>query len=234
MVGGRTRQLAPERSRDRLGTSRSRGDAVGPKRAELDAIRSAFSDASQATPRLACKTGSQLADGREVGWIMRREIIVQAAAAPPVETLATPAELVSAGRGADPRGAAMDIGSQFHAEIVRPGEHVVVLALEGDVDIYAAAQFKALLMRGIAEGAHPVIVDLARATYLDSTALGVLVSAAKRAAKGSLAIVCGDELRRILIIVGLERIFTLYASRSAALAAVASQSTPLASTSSEE
>jgi anti-anti-sigma factor len=38
-----------------------------------------------------------------------------------------------------------------------------------------------------------VIVDLTKMTSLDSSGLGVLVGGAKRAAKGSLCLVCPDE-----------------------------------------
>ena len=56
-------------------------------------------------------------------------------------------------------------------------------------------------------------------TFLDSTGLGVLVSGAKRAPRGSLAIVCDDEsMTRVFAIVGLDRIFSMFASRAAALA----------------
>lgn len=107
---------------------------------------------------------------------------------------------------------------QFRAELLVPRENVVVLALEGEVDTYAAPEFKELLLKIIGQGTQRVIVDLTLATLLDSTALGVLASGAKRAQRGSLAIVCSDEAtRRIFAIVGIDRPFALFTSRAAAL-----------------
>ena len=109
---------------------------------------------------------------------------------------------------------------QFRAEILRPRNHVAVLAVDGDVDVYAGPRFKELLLKVIAEGPRDLIIDLTKATTLDSTGLGVLVSGAKRAGASSLAIVCSDQaMTNIFALVGLDRIFRVFGSRAAALAA---------------
>ena len=114
----------------------------------------------------------------------------------------------------------MQTDEHFRTEILVPREDVVVLAFEGTVDIYAAPEFKALLLASIAQTSQRVIVDLTKVTLLDSSGLGALVSTAKQAPKGSLAIVCDDEpMTKIFAMVGLDRIFTVFASRAAALAA---------------
>ncbi len=114
----------------------------------------------------------------------------------------------------------MQTDPEFHAEILNPRENVAVLAVDGDVDVYAGPKFKELLLKSIAQGARHVIVDLTKVTFLDSTGLGVLVSGAKQAEKGSLAIVCSDAaMTRVFALVGLDRIFTVFTSREAALAA---------------
>jgi len=59
-------------------------------------------------------------------------------------------------------------------------------------------------------------------TFIDSTALGVVVSGVKgvRAHSGRLDIVCQDEnIRRIFEITGLDRILHMYHSRQEALSA---------------
>jgi anti-anti-sigma regulatory factor len=71
-------------------------------------------------------------------------------------------------------------------------------------------------------GARRVIVDLSKVTFIDSTALGVLVSGAKRVRprNGNLDIVCADEnIIRIFEITGLDRIFGIYPSRGEAVKA---------------
>ena len=111
---------------------------------------------------------------------------------------------------------------QFRAEILTPRKDIAVLAVDGDVDIYAGSTFKDIFLKTIAQGAHHVIVDLTLARSVDSTGLGVLVSGAKRARKGSLSIVCCNEaMANVFTMVGLDRIFTMFTSRAAALAAAA-------------
>ena len=107
----------------------------------------------------------------------------------------------------------MEDRPQFRVELLKPSDTVAVVDLEGEVDIYSAPQFKEVLLQGIEEGAHRIIVDLAKVTFIDSTALGVLVSGAKRVRpqNGTLDIVCSDDnITRIFEITGLDRIFGIY------------------------
>ena len=114
----------------------------------------------------------------------------------------------------------MEDRPQFRVELLKPSEAVAVVDLEGEVDIYSAPRFKEILLQGIDEGAQRIIVDLAKVTFIDSTALGVLVSGAKRVRpqNGTLDIVCIDEnITRIFEITGLDRIFGIYPTREEAL-----------------
>jgi len=114
----------------------------------------------------------------------------------------------------------MEERPQFRVELERPTGDVGVIVLEGEIDIYSAPQFKEVLLSGIEDGAQRVIVDLTAVTFIDSTALGVLVSGAKRVRprNGNLDIVCTDEnIIRIFEITGLNRIFGIYASRDEAV-----------------
>jgi anti-sigma B factor antagonist len=116
----------------------------------------------------------------------------------------------------------MEDRPQFRVELLRPTDTVAVVELQGEVDIYSAPHFKEVLLQGIDEGAQRIIVDLAKVTFIDSTALGVLVSGAKRVRpqNGTLDIVCADEnITRIFEITGLDRIFGIYATRDDALKA---------------
>lgn len=94
---------------------------------------------------------------------------------------------------------------QFHVELARPTDDLAVVTLAGEVDLYTAPQFHEVLVRGIDEGGRPVIVDFSAVTFIDSTALGVLVAGSKRLRidDGELLIVCGlGNVRRLLQIVG--------------------------------
>ncbi len=116
----------------------------------------------------------------------------------------------------------MEERPQFRVEYVMPSADVGVVVLEGEIDIYSAPQFKEVLLNGIEGGARRVIVDLSEVTFIDSTALGVLVSGAKRVRprNGNLDIVCTDEnIIRIFEITGLDRIFGIYPTRGEAVEA---------------
>jgi anti-sigma B factor antagonist len=111
---------------------------------------------------------------------------------------------------------------QFLAKLVRRSDDVAVVTLAGEVDLYTAPEFREVLLRSIDEGARHVIVDLSSVTFVDSTALGVLVGGAKRLGphQGSLLIVCGlEEIRRVLEIAGLAGVFAIHRTLAEALAA---------------
>ena len=112
--------------------------------------------------------------------------------------------------------------SDFRIDEDHPRPGTAVLALEGDADLHSANELNARLGAAIESGAVLLVVDLARVTFIDSMALGVLLEAMKRlrARGGALRIVGpGPNLRRIFEITLLDRIFPLDATRSEALAA---------------
>ncbi len=116
----------------------------------------------------------------------------------------------------------MEERPQFRVDLERPADDIGVIVLESEIDIYSAPQFKEVLLNGIENGAQRVIVDLTQVSFIDSTALGVLVSGAKRVRprNGNLDIVCTDEnIIRIFEITGLDRIFGIYATRDEAMKA---------------
>ena len=69
-------------------------------------------------------------------------------------------------------------------------------------------------------GARHVLADLTDVTFIDSTALGVLIRAAKelRAAGGELDLVCpNQDIRRLVQLTGLDSVFILYTSLQEAM-----------------
>ena len=118
----------------------------------------------------------------------------------------------------------MPDASQFAVDAERLADDVAVVALAGEVDLYTAPRFKEVIMHSIDDGALRVVVDLTGATFIDSTALGVLVSAGKRLRlrQGALAIACLDgNIRRILEITGLDGVFAICPSRAEAVGSLA-------------
>jgi anti-sigma B factor antagonist len=106
---------------------------------------------------------------------------------------------------------------------------VYVVSLAGEVDLYTAPEFKTQLLDVIGKGAKTVLVDFTNTTFIDSTTLGVLVGGVKRlrTADGELALVCSDRnITKIFEITGLDRVFTIYPTRSEAIAQTAASGPP--------
>jgi anti-sigma B factor antagonist len=101
-----------------------------------------------------------------------------------------------------------------------------VIALAGEVDLYTAPEFKQRLLDVIGNGAKNVIVDFSDTTFIDSTTLGVLVGGVKRLRTndGQLSLVCSDRnITKIFEITGLDRVFTIHATREEAVASLATE-----------
>ena len=99
-----------------------------------------------------------------------------------------------------------------------------VLAVRGEIDLFTAPELKQVLAESIEAGRIRIIVDLTETTFLDSTALGVLIGAVKRlrSRHGALAIVNVDEnIAKTFEITGLDQIFTILPTRDEAIDAVA-------------
>ncbi|HZR94380.1 MAG TPA: STAS domain-containing protein [Gaiellaceae bacterium] len=96
-----------------------------------------------------------------------------------------------------------------------------VVRLAGELDLYNAAVVRDALLECCAESPDRLIVDLSDVTFIDSTALGVLIEARSRMAnrRGFLLAAPGLETRRALEISGLDRHFAVHESLDAARAA---------------
>jgi anti-sigma B factor antagonist len=100
---------------------------------------------------------------------------------------------------------------------------VTTIDLAGEVDLHTAPEFKEELHGVIDGGARFVIVDLTDTTFLDSTALGVLLGGLKRLRSddGTVVVVCrNSNIRRIFEITLLDRVFTILDTREEALASL--------------
>ena len=94
-----------------------------------------------------------------------------------------------------------------------------VVALEGEVDVYTAPRLKDALVEAIADGCANVVVDLDKVAFIDSSGLGVLVGALRRAKErgGTVRLVCTREgILKIFRITGLDKVFPIFASRDEA------------------
>ncbi|HEY3266314.1 MAG TPA: STAS domain-containing protein [Armatimonadota bacterium] len=100
---------------------------------------------------------------------------------------------------------------------------VSVISVRGEVDVYTAPKLREEIHRRMDDGAIRLVVDLADVAYMDSSGLGVLIGALKRAreAEGDLIVAAPNpRIARILDVTGLSRIFNVHPTVADAVQAV--------------
>ena len=115
-------------------------------------------------------------------------------------------------------------GDQFWIDEEFPQPRTVVLGVHGDVDLHVVGKLSDRLAEVIEQNPAVVVLDLSGATFLDSTAIAVLLRAMKRlrASGGGFRIVVPrSQIRRIFEMTLLDRVFELDGSRQESLAAAA-------------
>ncbi|MFZ0665873.1 MAG: STAS domain-containing protein [Acidimicrobiales bacterium] len=91
-----------------------------------------------------------------------------------------------------------------------------VILLEGEVDLATAPAIQQEVDDLLVAGRSTIVVDLLGATFLDSTALGVLVGALEecRATGGELHLIVTDpRILKVLQITGLDDTFPIHSTR---------------------
>lgn len=95
---------------------------------------------------------------------------------------------------------------------VSPRNGIPVVAVAGEVDVATAPTLRDRLQAQLTEGYTTIVVDLLGVTFLDSTALGVLVGVLKRCrdAGGDLRLVVTEpRVLKVLEITGLHDVFSI-------------------------
>jgi anti-sigma B factor antagonist len=106
----------------------------------------------------------------------------------------------------------------FQATSERLDDGTFVVSVVGELDLYTAPELERALLA--ADGAGSVVVELGGCTFIDSTALGILIETKRRLrlARGRLAIVAPSaEIRRTFELTGLDRELGLHPSLTSAL-----------------
>jgi anti-sigma B factor antagonist len=105
---------------------------------------------------------------------------------------------------------------------VREVRDRTVVTVAGEIDVYTAPQLREQLIELANGGATKLVLDLEAVEMLDSTGLGVLLGASKRARErgGSLRLVCsGERILRVIRITGLIKVLPVHPSVRAAVSA---------------
>lgn len=95
---------------------------------------------------------------------------------------------------------------------VQTGDGSATVTLLGDLDIAAVDGFRRLLDDLFRDGHAELVLDLNKLGFLDSSGLGALISARRRAfaAGGGLTLVCDDnQVLRVLEITNLDKVFRI-------------------------
>ncbi|MGI6538704.1 MAG: STAS domain-containing protein [Caldicoprobacterales bacterium] len=86
------------------------------------------------------------------------------------------------------------------------------VSLSGEIDIYNAPELKSSLLKLIDEKNGNIIVDCTNLKYIDSTGLGVLISALRRVKDYNGEIIINNlqpYIYKIFTITGLDKVFTI-------------------------
>jgi anti-sigma B factor antagonist len=96
----------------------------------------------------------------------------------------------------------------------------IVIAVEGELDLSTAPRLKWMLIDALEAGHSQLVVDLSLATFMDSTALGVLVGVKRNLDEGArLAIVCArTNVLKIFEFSGMDGVLAIFPALDEALA----------------
>jgi anti-sigma B factor antagonist len=106
----------------------------------------------------------------------------------------------------------------------RTDSGLAVLAIAGEHDLSTAPTLRQRLEGLMADG-EPIVVDLSQATFVDSSILGVILDARRRAAADGLGFAvshanAADPVGRVLDITGLRNELPVHGGREDAAAAI--------------
>ena len=106
------------------------------------------------------------------------------------------------------------------AGIDRVGDSVIV-RLAGELDLYNAHEVRGALLDECARSPKRLVVDLSEVSFVDSTALGVLIEARGKMPNRRAFLIAGpnESTRRAFQIAGLDRHFALHETTEDALGA---------------
>lgn len=100
-------------------------------------------------------------------------------------------------------------------------DDTAVLVVGGEIDYEASPQLRERIAQHLKVDKRRLVLDLSWATFIDSTAIGVLMGAVARLREtggGPLGVVCTHErVLQVFEITGLDNMVALYRSRDEAL-----------------
>ena len=110
--------------------------------------------------------------------------------------------------------------ADFALSPARVSATAYVLEVGGELDLYTAPRLSSQVGELIARGATHLIFDLTETTFIDSTALHVLLGARKRVLEegGDVVVVCpSPHVRRVFEVTGVDGLLRLCRSAEVAI-----------------
>jgi anti-sigma B factor antagonist len=105
--------------------------------------------------------------------------------------------------------------------VTQLGGPAYLVTVVGELDLSTVARFRAKLFDAVDQGGTKLIVDLGGVTFIDSTNIGALLDAHRRADEldGELAVVAADRnVLQVFEIAGIDRLFHIHDSVESAAA----------------
>jgi anti-sigma B factor antagonist len=107
----------------------------------------------------------------------------------------------------------MDFKLRIRTAETPQGQKLAIVPLEGRFDAKAASEVRQLLQQVLDFGYHNLLIDMSAVTFMDSSGLGVLISALRkcRAAGGNLSLCCVPEsVSLVLRLTSMEKVLTCF------------------------
>jgi anti-sigma B factor antagonist len=110
----------------------------------------------------------------------------------------------------DAAGWGDDVPFSCRAEVL--DDDSVLVTAAGELDLHTCSEFQDVLAAARDRRPARLVIDLSEVTFIDSTALGVLVVLQRGMRRPLDVVVTRPQLRRILVITGLDAVFTMHRS----------------------
>lgn len=101
------------------------------------------------------------------------------------------------------------------------GTDLNIITCSGNLDLETVDHFKEMVLSHLVAGAAPLVIDFSGVGFVDSTGLGGLIVALKRARESETGldlVVNTERVSRLLTLTGVDVLVPVYESRQLALA----------------
>ena len=110
---------------------------------------------------------------------------------------------------------------EFRISLSHPRDGAAVVAVSGEVDLCSSTTLREKLNEALAEGPDLLVIDLAQVSFIDSTGLSCLVSAAHRTTEVDCALAVAapaGRVRQLIAMTGIGRVISVHTTLADALA----------------